>query len=86
MRISAGRLVAIADALNIPVAFFFEGISSQRNSINNVSNVVILSEETEAKAKCIYSILKLSEDDAMPFSLILNKFVNLTNQKTEKIN
>lgn len=83
MRVSAGRLVAIADALKIPIAFFFEGITSQRNYIDGNSNVVILSNETEAKANCINSILKMSEDDAMPLSLILDKYVKSTNQTTE---
>lgn len=80
MRVSAGRLVEIADALHIPIAFFFEGITSQRNYSDGVSNVIILSNETESKAKCINSILKMSESDAMPFSLILDKYVKLTDQ------
>lgn len=77
IRISAGRLMQLADVLGVPIEFFFDGISVSGTS-KPASNqrLLDLAEYSRAKSDCIRLIAVADDDDIGPVREVLERLVN----------
>lgn len=77
IRIGAGRLKQLAEALRIPVQFFFDGVEEKYTHQENVETKEA-HKSTEAKSTFINLIANASDDDVKILSDILQRFSNVT--------
>ena len=74
VRISAGRLMKIATALNVPIEYFFEELyPPERGDYISEDSVLNLSNLSETKSHCVRLIAKADEEDVQSIAGILKK-------------
>jgi transcriptional regulator with XRE-family HTH domain len=79
VRISAGRLLAFARALNIPIGFFFDGIEPDGATEDLLDRQFLdLSEFSEVRSSCIKIIAGAEEGDVAKLANFLEHFVHDT--------
>ncbi len=74
IRISSGRLKQLADILELPIAFFFDGITAGRTIQPAFAQRIIdLSKHSEAKSHCMRLIAAADDDDIAPLRGVLER-------------
>ena len=74
IRISAGRLKQLADNLEVPIAFFFDGISAGETIQPAFAQRMIdLSKHSDVKSHCMRLIAVADDDDIAPLGGMLER-------------
>ncbi len=76
IRISAGRLMQLANILGIPIGFFFDGISADGASKSLFDQRIFdLTDFSEAKSHCIRLIAVAEDADIAPLRDVLERLM-----------
>ena len=74
VRISAGRLMNLANALEVPIEYFFKGFGEVGENLDVAThNTLDLSDLSEIKSTCVRLIADVDDADIEPIVAILNR-------------